>query len=97
MTPLQMAGSVAIQLGDAPMYVRALDNGLFTAGAPHDQGVLVICLEILTLVLYLLLISISILLFSHMKVAEFLLTEPVIHPYIIPLFLCLSGRGWTIT
>ncbi|XP_050717192.1 protein FRG1-like [Eriocheir sinensis] len=34
----QMAGSVAIQLGDAPVYVRALDNGLFTAGAPHDQG-----------------------------------------------------------
>lgn len=34
----EITGSVAIQLGDAPIYVRALDNGLFTAGAPHDQG-----------------------------------------------------------
>ncbi|KAK8388575.1 hypothetical protein O3P69_020514 [Scylla paramamosain] len=34
----QMTGSVAIQLGGLPVYVRALDNGLFTAGAPHDQG-----------------------------------------------------------
>lgn len=34
----QITGSIAIQLGDKPMYVRALDNGLFTAGAPHDQG-----------------------------------------------------------
>ncbi|KAK7083975.1 Protein frg1 [Halocaridina rubra] len=34
----EITGSVAIQLGYAPIYVRALDNGLFTAGAPHDQG-----------------------------------------------------------
>lgn len=34
----QMTGSLAIQLGELPVYVRALDNGLFTAGAPHDQG-----------------------------------------------------------
>ncbi|XP_027208810.2 protein FRG1 [Penaeus vannamei] len=34
----QISGSVAVQLGGAPIYVRALDNGLFTAGAPHDQG-----------------------------------------------------------
>lgn len=49
---LQMAGSVAIQLGDAPVYVRALDNGLFTAGAPHDQGVLLICLKISHIFIY---------------------------------------------
>ncbi|XP_045609117.1 protein FRG1 [Procambarus clarkii] len=34
----QMTGALAIQLGTSPVYVRALDNGLFTAGAPHDQG-----------------------------------------------------------
>lgn len=34
----QISGSVAVQLGNTPIYVRALDNGLFTAGAPHDQG-----------------------------------------------------------
>lgn len=37
-----MSGSLAIQLGGAPIYVRALDNGLFTAGAPHDQGKVVL-------------------------------------------------------
>ncbi|KAG7160926.1 protein FRG1-like [Homarus americanus] len=34
----QMTGALAIQLGKSPVYVRALDNGLFTAGAPHDEG-----------------------------------------------------------
>lgn len=47
-----MAGSVAIQLGDAPVYVRALDNGLFTAGAPHDQGVLLIHFKISDIFIY---------------------------------------------
>lgn len=34
----EIRGAVAIQLGSVPMYVRALDNGLFTAGDLHDQG-----------------------------------------------------------
>ncbi|XP_063242559.1 protein FRG1 homolog isoform X2 [Bacillus rossius redtenbacheri] len=33
----QMVGSVAIEFGDQT-YVKALDNGLFTLGAPHDEG-----------------------------------------------------------
>ncbi|KAK3857277.1 hypothetical protein Pcinc_036458 [Petrolisthes cinctipes] len=34
----EMTGSLAVQLGDTPIYVCALDSGLFTAGAPHDEG-----------------------------------------------------------
>lgn len=33
----QMIGSVAIQFGKQ-MYIKSLDNGLFTLGAPHDEG-----------------------------------------------------------
>uniref|UniRef100_A0A1L8E5Y6 Protein FRG1 homolog n=1 Tax=Nyssomyia neivai TaxID=330878 RepID=A0A1L8E5Y6_9DIPT len=32
-----ITGSVAIQFGDRT-YVKALDNGLFTLGAPHNEG-----------------------------------------------------------
>lgn len=32
-----ITGSVAIEFGDRT-YVRSLDNGLFTLGAPHDEG-----------------------------------------------------------
>ncbi|XP_076066087.1 FSHD region gene 1 [Oratosquilla oratoria] len=34
----EVSGSVAVQMGDSPMYIQALDNGLFTVGAPHDEG-----------------------------------------------------------
>ncbi|CAL4139458.1 unnamed protein product, partial [Meganyctiphanes norvegica] len=34
----EITGSVAIQLGESPMFVRAEDNGLFIVGAPHDQA-----------------------------------------------------------
>uniref|UniRef100_A0A023ELP9 Protein FRG1 homolog n=1 Tax=Aedes albopictus TaxID=7160 RepID=A0A023ELP9_AEDAL len=33
----EMTGSVAIQFGKRA-YIRALDNGSFTLGAPHDEG-----------------------------------------------------------
>ncbi|XP_055638296.1 protein FRG1 homolog [Toxorhynchites rutilus septentrionalis] len=33
----EMTGSVAIQFGKRA-FVKALDNGLFTLGAPHDEG-----------------------------------------------------------
>ncbi|XP_071453382.1 protein FRG1 homolog [Hetaerina americana] len=33
----EIVGSIAIELGEQT-YIRALDNGLFTVGAPHDQG-----------------------------------------------------------
>ena len=32
-----MTGSIAIEFGNQT-YVKALDNGLFTLGAPHDEG-----------------------------------------------------------
>ncbi|XP_069681071.1 protein FRG1 homolog [Periplaneta americana] len=32
-----MTGSIAIEFG-SQMYVKALDNGLFTLGAPHSEG-----------------------------------------------------------
>lgn len=32
-----LTGSVAIEFG-VSAYVKALDNGLFTLGAPHDEG-----------------------------------------------------------
>ena len=35
---LQIKGNVALQMGDLPMYITALDDGLFTVGAPHDEG-----------------------------------------------------------
>lgn len=34
---LEITGSVAIQFGNRT-YVKALDTGLFTLGAPHDEG-----------------------------------------------------------
>jgi len=34
----EITGSVAIQIGESPMYVRAEDNGLFMVGPPHDEG-----------------------------------------------------------
>ncbi|XP_059489412.1 protein FRG1 [Neocloeon triangulifer] len=36
-TFIEMTGSVAIEFGNSA-YVKALDNGLFTLGAPHDDG-----------------------------------------------------------
>jgi hypothetical protein len=33
----EMTGSIAIEFGNQ-MYVKALDNGLFTLGAPHSEG-----------------------------------------------------------
>lgn len=33
----EITGTVAIQYGNRT-YVKALDNGLFTLGAPHDEG-----------------------------------------------------------
>lgn len=33
----EITGAVAIEFGNQT-YVRALDNGLFTIGAPHDEG-----------------------------------------------------------
>jgi protein FRG1 len=32
-----ITGSVAIEFGNQT-YVKALDNGLFTLGAPHSEG-----------------------------------------------------------
>ncbi|KAL3278812.1 hypothetical protein HHI36_016334 [Cryptolaemus montrouzieri] len=34
----EITGSVAIEFGTNGTYVKALDNGLFTLGAPHDDG-----------------------------------------------------------
>ncbi|KAK9885093.1 hypothetical protein WA026_009317 [Henosepilachna vigintioctopunctata] len=34
----EITGSVAIEFGSNRTYVRALDNGLFTLGAPHAEG-----------------------------------------------------------
>gem|GEM_PF-4287049 len=34
----QMTGTVCIEFSMG-MYVRALDNGLFTLGAPHGEGI----------------------------------------------------------
>ncbi|XP_031637505.1 protein FRG1 homolog [Contarinia nasturtii] len=31
-------GSVAIEFGGKQTYIKSLDNGLFTIGAPHDEG-----------------------------------------------------------
>ena len=33
-----MKGTVAIQLGSLPAYLRALDQGYFTLGGLHDEG-----------------------------------------------------------
>jgi protein FRG1 len=33
----EMTGSIAIEFG-SQTYVKALDNGLFTLGAPHTEG-----------------------------------------------------------
>ena len=33
-----MKGSVAIEIAGNSTYIRAMDNGMFTLGAPHDQG-----------------------------------------------------------
>lgn len=33
----EIVGAVAIEFGDHT-YVKALDNGLFTLGAPHNEG-----------------------------------------------------------
>lgn len=33
----EMTGSIAIEFGNQT-YVKALDNGLFTLGAPHSEG-----------------------------------------------------------
>ncbi|RXG66067.1 Protein FRG1 [Armadillidium vulgare] len=34
----QVRGSVAIQFGSTPVYVKALNHGLFTLGALHEEG-----------------------------------------------------------
>jgi protein FRG1 len=33
----EISGSIAMEMGQST-YVKALDNGLFTLGAPHDEG-----------------------------------------------------------
>ena len=39
----EMTGSIAIEFGNQT-YVKALDNGLFTLGAPHDEGKSLSCI-----------------------------------------------------
>ncbi|KAF2351125.1 Protein FRG1 [Trinorchestia longiramus] len=34
----EIKGNIAIQVGNGPVYVRAMDNGLFALGPPHDEG-----------------------------------------------------------
>ncbi|XP_018028168.1 protein FRG1 homolog [Hyalella azteca] len=34
----EIRGSIAIQMGDGPVYMRAMDDGLFALGPPHDEG-----------------------------------------------------------
>lgn len=34
----EITGTVAIQFGKTSTFIKSLDNGLFTLGAPHDSG-----------------------------------------------------------
>lgn len=45
-TVQQITGSIAIEFGNQT-YIKALDNGLFTLGAPHDHGMAKILLKFL--------------------------------------------------